>query len=98
MQFHGVQFLDRRLIQHGVSFRVFGLLQQSGRRIVVMSAAHVFMPGAGPFRLQRKGGLPIERAFQNRLQALIGAGLQLRAARWLAASSLGIGVGLRQTA
>ena len=53
------------------------LLQQRSGRIVIMSAANVFMFRAGPVRLQRKGGLSIQPAFQNRLQALVGARLQL---------------------
>ena len=34
------------------------------------------MPGLGSFRLQRECGLAIERALENGLQALIGAGLE----------------------
>ena len=37
VQFHGVQFFNRRLIQHGVSFGVIALLQQRGGRIVIMA-------------------------------------------------------------
>src|SRR5580693_5234906 len=55
----------------------FGLLQQRGRRIVVMRAAHVFMFRTGTIRLQREGGLPIQATLENRLQAGVGAGLQL---------------------
>src|ERR1700722_9308851 len=56
------------------------LLQQRSGRIVVMSAANVFMFRAGPVRLQREGGLSIQTAFENRFQALVGAGLQLECA------------------
>ena len=71
VQFHSVQFLDRWLVQYvlslSLSLRGGFLLQQCRGRIVVMSAANVFMFRAGPVRLQRECGLSIQPAFQDGL-------------------------------
>src|SRR5579883_599698 len=80
VQFHRVQFFYGGLVQHVESFVWDGLLQQSGRRIVIVSAANVFMPWAGSLRFHRQTGLAIERALQNRLEALIRTGAQFKSA------------------
>src|SRR6266571_7192871 len=82
VQFHGVQFLDRGLIQH-VRFLlkiVWGSLQQRRGRIVVGSATDVFVPrtGSAVFRLERE--LPVERALQDGTQTRIREGLELQRA------------------
>jgi hypothetical protein len=78
VQFHGVEFFNRLLIQHvGFLFCKIWLLHQGGARIVVMWAAQVFMLWTGLSRLGIEHELAVERALQNGLQALIRAGLEL---------------------
>src|SRR5580698_5102679 len=74
---------------------VLGLPQQRCGQVVIMGTAHIFMFRARPLRLRRESGLSVQPAFQNRLQGLVRAGLQLQGT--LAGSfQPWIGVGLAQ--
>ena len=89
-----------RLIQHGEFLSGCGpTAKKSGRRIVIIGAAQVFMAWPGLLGFPARAGLPIQRVLQNRSQALIGEGLELQGA--LAGgfqTFVGVGFGQAQNA
>src|SRR5437764_2300762 len=76
VQFHGLKFFNRWLVQHG-SFLKW-LLQQRCRRIVVIGATHVLMAWPRLTGFQIECGLPVKRALQDRAQTGVVTGLQLQ--------------------